>query len=1641
MLPKFKYALLFVIALIFSLAFSLKSEKVEANSQAEKIIAQAPENLKNDVSINDLINSIETEINNISPPTIDSNTTQRLVNGVDFQHKQSSITACLGFYEKVDTNQRFYKDYILLKTKLIGTKNYSEQKNFTVLPNQKGLCINGLRYGHDYEILFKTGLPLNTVTLDQAFVTSISTPDKKPSIEMGRNAFVLPKSGQALLPIKVVNIDKFEVIITRRSLEQLKQAFERNQFDRAIYSGRLNRVLSERDVVGRTFVELAVNKNVDTSFNLDLSKILSDSVTGAYTVILVPDETQLSQRYWDDLIAQQIIYTDMGLVSYQAQNGLYVYAVSYDTGKPVKNIELDLIAYNSETLQSEKTDKNGRVFFNKELFSAKDAMRPVQVRSVSDHGLAILDFNINKLDLSSFDVDGRTSLKALNAFVSTERGVYRNSENVSLHILVRDKHKKAPKTQVKLSSQIIKPDGSVAETNLFSSSHVGFYQHQYRIPDNERTGLWKVRIFIGDSDTLIGEGQFEVADYIPQTIQVNVASENKAYHNTKPITVDVSAEYLYGAPAPDLNVQAQLTLQKNRKPFAKFKNYLFGTDETLTNRVAELSKIKLDESGRSQIEIPEDLIPKAFSKHPSNALVKIGVEEDNGRINAKYLNFIASSGNKWVGIKASKDKLKFSLDDTFSFDLITVDSVGNALDNAPIKYRLIELEREYNWYRSGSRWRYNIEEYDKSELDFGQLTSDDSAQTKLDFNKLPWGHYRLETWVDGSEGLSSLKFSVGWSSQSELNSSPEKITLTSNKNKFAPDETVKMKVDTPYYGPLHLVIANDAIVFDKWYTINSNKSTIEFEINEQWGDQIYVTAMVFRPKSEKIGPARAIGLQHIVIEQKDKLANITIDAEQQIRPNSTLDIAIDSNLSENGELIVMAVDKGILNLTAYQTPNPFDYFYAKRAFSVTIRDLYQYLVQYKNGEILSTNFGGDAGTLNDDTLQKGIFDPMVKVSQILKTDAQGKAKTSFEIGQFNGQLQLMVIGADQKRMGATSTKTMVVSELNVSKVMPRFMHLGDTATMGLSLHNLSLEDPQMVVEWSVPEGLNIVGNSSQTIVDLPKNQKQQALVKVNALKTGQHLLNAKILINGKLYQQHEFVVNVENLRPNLSVTKKVSLPANENVQFSANLKDIDLQNIQVSLSTAPTFSSAQYIHQLRRYPLGCLEQTSSKAWAFLLNNQNAISPSMQKQLLQRSIEHLATMQLNDGSFSLWRGDSNSQDYLSMYAIDMMLETNQQFAGEINNSLLSQALQYINNYQGTNYQAQAYALYIMAKQEPLLVDKGQLRYLSDIYSSGRLDDQSIQVGYFLLLANQLLAFDDSVSKIYKHILSLPTQSEWTREGYNSELKNQILKVLLKLKLSGSKTTNEPYLNSDINAILNNISDKKWISTHEKAWLVKLAKVINNQNQGKLAKKVTINEQSFSAPYLVKQLMENALDSASSPIEINNASPDTLYLQVAYDGIASNPLEASNNNISLTTQYLRLDGTVIDDFSSVKQGLQFKVKHQIFIEGTHDQEISIDAPLAAGFEIENPKLTGLRNSPKEISEKNVIKPNFEEFRDTRYLAAWSLPFGVENTNNGVLTVEYVIRAVTKGEFVFPATVVEDMYRPNHRANSTETTISIN
>jgi uncharacterized protein YfaS (alpha-2-macroglobulin family) len=142
----------------------------------------------------------------------------------------------------------------------------------------------------------------------------------------------------------------------------------------------------------------------------------------------------------------------------------------------------------------------------------------------------------------------------------------------------------------------------------------------------------------------------------------------------------------------------------------------------------------------------------------------------------------------------------------------------------------------------------------------------------------------------------------------------------------------------------------------------------------------------------------------------------------------------------------------------------------------------------------------------------------------------------------------------------------------------------------------------------------------------------------------------------------------------------------------------------------------------------------------------------------------------------------------------------------------------------------------------------------------------------------------------------------------------------------------------------------------------------------------------------------------------------------------PEPAAANGFDIERHYYTLDGKPLT-LDGVSQNDRLVVTLKVTeIEPMHSRLLLVDH-LPAGFKIENPRLGPQAGGPQLPWFASLGQPTHVEYRDDRFVAAYEL----DGRQAALLSIAYVMRAVTPGDYAQPPATVEDMYRPDRFART--------
>ena len=135
-----------------------------------------------------------------------------------------------------------------------------------------------------------------------------------------------------------------------------------------------------------------------------------------------------------------------------------------------------------------------------------------------------LELTKSAFDLSDRGVDGRPQPGPVDAFLYTERGIYRPGETVQLMALMRDDAANAL-ANLPVTLIVKRPDGSEFTRFTHALQGSGAVAQAIDLPKSSRRGRWSVAAHIDPKGAPVGRVEFSVEDFVPEKLKVELTSE------------------------------------------------------------------------------------------------------------------------------------------------------------------------------------------------------------------------------------------------------------------------------------------------------------------------------------------------------------------------------------------------------------------------------------------------------------------------------------------------------------------------------------------------------------------------------------------------------------------------------------------------------------------------------------------------------------------------------------------------------------------------------------------------------------------------------------------------------------------------------------------------------------------------------------------------------------------------------------------------------------------------------------------------------------------------------------------------------------------------------------------------------------
>lgn len=1333
-------------------------------------------------------------------------------------------------------------------------------------------------------------------------------------------------------------------------------------------------------------------------------------------------------------VQANILASDIGMVAKAGgDKTMHLFLNNLLTTAPISGATVEFYNYQQKLIGKTSSDEQG-------MCSMYLEEKPFVVVAKNGKQRGYLKLRDGEaLSLSKFDVDGSYVQNGIKGMMYTERGVWRPGDSIYVSFILEDKNDVLPDDHP-VTFTMYNPKNQVVDKQTATKSVNGLYDFRTATDPEALTGNYFAKVTIGNRSF---SRVIKVETVKPNRLKIYLDFGKKLLTNLDKNNMGkLNVKWLHGAVASNLKAKVDMTLTRKYTSFDKFKGFIF--DDPLKSFSTDDQTIFEDyvnEEGEASF------IPNIYIGDNAPGMLKANfvtkVFEKGGGFSIDRSSIDYSPYNSYVGVFVPKGTLwgnTLVTDKEHIFEIASVDAEGNPLSTKNVHVQVYKVSWKWWWDSySNDVASYIAQSSTVPVFDKYIATSKGKATFNLTVKKPDWGRYYVRVTDPNSGHTTGKIFYVDWPYEYRLErTSIENATMLSfstDKEVYNTGDRVKVTFPSPANGKAIIAIETGTKLLDK-KVINTVKgeTSYEFTTTPEMAPNVYVHITLLQPHANTLNdaPIRMYGVAPIQVEDPNTHFTPVIDMPEVLKPETVAKIKVSEKDGKPMTYTLAIVDEGLLDLTSFKTPQPWDHFYAKEALGVKTWDMYDNVMGAFGTELQKLlAVGGDGAAETKKPNKANRFEPMVRFVGPFEITAGASKTHSIDIPNYVGSVRVMVVAGQDAKYGNAEKTVPVRSPLMVLGTLPRVLSPTEEVYLPVNVFAMEEHVKDVKIEVTTNDLVKIVGSSTKMmhfdkIGDEVENFKLKVSEKIGIAKVHIKVTSgnetAKYDVELDVRTPNPLVADVytEAIEPGDSWTPDFSFTGIEGTNFAT-----------VEVSTFPPINLEQRLKYLVRYPHGCIEQTTSAAFPQLalekvMNLSNDYKITID-QNIKAALDRLRLFQTYEGGFAYWPGLTDPSEWGTNYAGHFMLEAEAK-GYKLPIGLKSSWLKYQKsvaanykvqtvpyNNRATNYYSynsavysdltQAYRLYTLA-----LANAADLGAMNRLRESAYL---TLPAKWRLAAAYQLVG-QSAVAEELVELLStdVPKYNELSYT-YGSDIRDEamILETLVMMKdkkASGLAKQIAEHMNSN-----------RWMSTQTTAYcLIAISKYLgNNKTSDVMTFSYAVNGKEIAVKNTKNPIYQNQVETAKddNTVRIKNNGEGVLFAKLVVEGVpVIGDQSSSESNVKLTVRYLDMDRKEISP-EQIEQGTDFIAEVTLSNPSTRGylKEMTLNQLFPSGWEIHNNRMDGF------ASTLTNSYYDYQDIRDDRVYTYYALSKGETKTYQIQLNATYL------GKFYLPTVMTEAMY----------------
>lgn len=1554
---------------------------------------------------------------------------------------------------------------------LEGLVHLGEHKSDLVVDGNKVRVFPKRRLVGDAEVFVEEGIKNILGHKTQLRFQSKFTFDQlDPEVELVGKGVIIPQADKLPFAFKAVAVSAVDVRVIRIMEKNVAQFLQVNKLDG---SDELKRVGT---VVYRGKVDLTSTSADLRKWNthaLDLSKLINAEPGAIYEVAVgfqkedalcdcdgEADEEDTSDpedmlaldanwdtyveenedSYWDyyddynyrdkknpcknayyhsgQVKKRNVLASDLGLIAKRGTDGrMGLIVTDIKTTKPLSGVKLEVYNYQQKLISSATTDKQG-------MANVPMDVRPflLVAKQGSQRGYLRLDDGMS-LSLSRFDIQGKSYTKGIKGFIYAERGVWRPGDRMYINFILEDKNKMLP-AEHPVTFELTNPRGQLVKRITTAEDVNGFYSFPTATAVDAPTGNYLAKVKVGGATF---SKSFKVESIMPNRLKIKFDFGKKYLTAGENINGQMEVKWLHGAIAKNLKADVEVTLTNSSTSFPKYSDFIF--DDPARKFYPEnkrLFKGQVDEQGLATIST--NLTARKASPGKLLAKFKSKVFEPGGNFSVDRFTLPFHPYKTYVGVKTPKgDAARGMLltDTDHQVDIVTVSPEGEAISKSNLEVKLYKLNWKWWWDKSNeSLTDYKGKMYKKPIQTDNIATVNGKGSWKLRINYPAWGRYLVRV-CDGETGHCTGKIVYidwpGWAgrAQSDNPGGASMLMFTSNKKSYQVGETVSLNIPTGNAGrALVSVESGSKVLQAHWVDAVKGMTKFDFKTTPDMAPNVYVNVTLLQPHNQTKNdlPMRLYGIIPIKVEDPKTKLKPVLAMDDVLEPLQNVTVSVSESSGRPMTYTLAVVDEGLLDLTRFKTPSPWQAFYQREALKVKTWDMFDDVMGAYGAEMKNLlSIGGDGAAKAVNNTKQDRFKPVVIYLGPFKLKSGEKRSHSFQMPNYVGSVKTMVVAGDTKgAYGSVDKATPVKKPLMALASLPRVIGPGESFSLPVTIFTMekSIQNVQVSVQGN--DMINVAGLKTKNLrfTDVGEKIINFNLKARSSLGKGSVKVIAKSGGNVAVYE-----VDVDVRTPNPRVTDVYASAIEGNRTWQQNFTPVGMAGTNhgvLEVSSIPPLNLGKRLEYLIRYPYGCIEQTTSSGFPQVyLSTLLDLSPRQKAEVtknIKATIDRLKGFQVSSGGFSYWPGNATADEWGTNYGGHFLLE-----AKEVGYNVPSVMLNNWKAFQSKKARqwnggnraeelTQAYRLYLLAlAKSPEMGAMNRMRLKKSLNTAAKWN----------LAAAYYLAGQPEVAKQVSQNVSIEVANYTELSNtYGSGIRDKAI-ILQALSIMKDRTKAVPL----VRAISDGLSSDKWMNTQATAYcLVAMGKYVGKSSTSsnmKFAYRVNGGDwQNVKSESPVWQMEMDKVSAGN--VEFKNNGGGIIYSRIVLDGIPEKGDQTdAESGLALSIIYKTMSGQTIDP-AEIKQGTDFKAEVTVKNTGVRGDyhELALNQIFPSGWEIHNARLDA---NDTYLGDK----PEYQDFRDDRVYTFFDLKQGRSKKFIVLLNASYA------GNFYLPTVSCEAMY----------------